>query len=333
MKKFHIGLVGAGAIAREHAISLTRMPHVGSLSVFDSNASQAAALAERYAVRVAPTLKSLVRECDLVWICTPPFARRAAILEACRQQKAVFCEKPLGISLADCRFYEQAVRRAKIPFFMGQSGRCAAFTRKMKALVDEGAIGRPVKIWATRLGWLDPAKTPAWRLNDRLGGGTVIELGVHEIDFMRWICGDFRRVSAVASSRTLVPGKFQDTLAAVGVMDRGVLAQLDIGWASPRYLWQRGVEGDEGSLFFDDARVTEVALLRPGRPTKLFKVETWRNEETLENQALRDQAKAVLNALAGKGQAPAILCDGAAAVAVALAMKRAAAAGSTVTVS
>jgi UDP-N-acetylglucosamine 3-dehydrogenase len=326
MKQFHVGIVGAGLIAKDHARSLVRNPFVRAVSFFDVDAARAKEAAAMFASGRDSSIRELVARSDIVWVCTPPFGRREAIAEACRARKAIFCEKPLGISEADLRFVENAVKKAGVPFFMGQSGRYSEFFVKMKRLVAKGAIGKPTLVWSTRLGWLDPKRQPAWRFDDRLGGGTLIELGVHELDFIRWIGGDWRRVSAVA----LATGKFQHTVEGIGTLRTGAIARLTIGWANPRYLWQRGIEGETGSLLFDDSRVSEIQLHRPNRKPRLYPVGDWMDRRTKENLSLRDQDNGVLAALA-KGRPPEVtLADGAAAVRAALAMRESARRGETV---
>ena len=332
MRKFHVGIVGAGLIAKDHANSLTRSPLVRSVSFFDTDGARAQEAARQFRTRGAETIRQLVSENDLIWICTPPFGRRDAITEACRAGKAIFCEKPLGISEADLRFVERAVHKARVPFFMGQSGRYSSFFRKMKELVAGGAIGRLTQVWSTRLGYLDPKRQPAWRFDDKLGGGVLIELGVHELDYIRWIAGDWARVSAVASSRILRPGRFQEAVEGIGELRGGAMARLTISWANPRYLWQRGVEGETGSIFFDDCRVREVHLLRPGKKPVIHRTGDWKDHRTNENLSFKEQTAAVLHALA-RGKKPEVtLEDGAAAVRAAVAMRESAKTGRVVRV-
>ncbi len=330
MAKFHVGIVGAGLIAKDHANSLKRNRFVRSITWFDKDALRSQEAVAQHGGCIARSVRELVRHSDIVWICTPPFGRREAIAEACGARKPIFCEKPLGISEAELRFVEGAVRKARVPFFMGQSGRYAYFFQTIKKLVDEGAIGKPTMVWSTRLGYLDPKRQPAWRFDDKLGGGVLIELGVHELDFIRWIGGDWASVSAVASSRILKPGKFQDTVEGIGTLRNGAIARLDIGWANPRYLWQRGVEGEEGSIFFDDCRVREVHVLRPGKKPVIHRTGDWKDHQTNENLSFKEQAKAVLGALARGGKPGVTIGDGAAAVRVALAMRESARTGKVV---
>lgn len=327
MKPVHVGIVGAGLIAKDHARSLVGNPLVRSVTFFDTDTARAREAAGIFRACIAPSIGDLVRHSDIVWVCTPPFGRRQAISEACAAGKAIFCEKPLGTSEAELRYVEHMVKKARVPFFMGQSGRFACFFQKIKELVKDGAIGEPTLVWSTRLGYLDPKTQVPWRFDDKLGGGAIIELGVHEIDYSRWICGEWATVSAVTSSRILKPGKFQDTVEAIGTFRSGAIGRLTISWANPRYLWQRGVEGTKGSIFFDDCRVREVHVLRPGKKPVIHRTGDWKDHKTGENLSFREQAKSVLTALI-KGRKPEVtLADGAAAVRVGLGMRESARTG------
>src|SRR5436190_23408559 len=101
MSKFHVGIVGAGFIARDHANSLKRNPLVRRIAWFDTDAARAREAAKQHSGCIPRSLRELVHGSDIVWICTPPFGRREAILEACRARKAIFCEKLLGLNEAD----------------------------------------------------------------------------------------------------------------------------------------------------------------------------------------------------------------------------------------
>ena len=318
-----IGLVGAGAIARDHALVLSRQPAVTGLICYDADAGRAAELAAKFGARVAATQDELMRDADLVWISTPPFVREEPIAAACAAGKPIFCEKPLGLDLANVARISAMVAAAGVPFFMGQSGRYSYFFQKMKALVAEGAIGAPRRVWSIRQGRLDPAKTVPWRLKNELSGGVVAELGVHELDFIRWIGGDWLSVCATLGTTGLVPG-YEDTLDGIGKLASGAQASVHLSWADPRYLWQRGVEGETGSLFFDDSAIMDIVLQRPGKDPQIFKTGDWLDRQTGENLAFREQAIAVLGALLSGAPPPVSLADGAAAARTAHALRTAA---------
>lgn len=325
--KIVIGIVGAGRIAQDHAKSLLLTRQVRQLLFFDIDPSHAVALATQCGGTAAGSLSELCRESDLVWICSPQFTHLAAVAEACRAGKPVFCEKPLAHTEEDLTRLAAAVQRAGVPFFMGQSGRFTTVFRKMKDMVTTGAVGEPVKVWSIRQGYVHPSRRAPWCFDDRLSGGAIVELGVHEIDFARWVGGDFVQVSALASSRTLVPGKCQDTVAGLGRLRSGVIVLIDVSWANAAGRWQRGVVGTEGSLFFDDSRFPEIQYCRPGRKPAIVISRNWIHAPTGENEAFRSQARAVLCALRHGTPPPVTLMDGIQAVRTALAMRRAAKSG------
>lgn len=331
MSKLHIGIVGTGFIAEDHAKSLNLLRDVAGLSVFDTNAARAEAYAKKYNAALVPTLAKLIAGCDLVWICTPPFAHKAAVLQACKAGKAIFCEKPLAHNAADAKVIRDAVRKAGVPFFMGHSGRYTQAFVKMKQLVDKGAIGEPLHIWSTRLGFVDPKTCPPWRLTDARSGGLAVELGIHEVDFVRWLGGDVKSFSAVGHSKILNPGKYIDQIVGVALLRSGITARLDLSWANPRYLWQRGIDGTKASLMFDDSNFNQVLQLQPGKPAKIHTVKPdgWRDLKTDENVAFRDQAKDVINALTKGTPAPVTLDDGYAGALAAIALQKAAKTGKT----
>lgn len=322
-----VGIVGAGRIAQDHAKSLRLNGKVTALRVFDVDRSQAQALADGHDATPVGSLDQLCRESDLVWICSPQFTHLAAVREACRAGKPIFCEKPLTHDETDLARLQAAVRKAGVPFFMGQSGRFNTVFAKMKDLVAKGAVGEPVKIWSIRQGYVHPSRRAPWCFDDRRSGGAIVEVGVHEIDFARWIGGDFIQVSAQASSRTLVPGKCQDTVVGLGKLRGGAIALIDVSWANSSGRWQRGVVGTEGSLFFDDSRFPEIQYTRYGHKPQTIVTTNWIHAATGENEAFRNQVKAVLTALRRGDPPPVSLADGVAAVRTALAIRRAAQAG------
>ena len=74
MKKFHVGVIGAGLIVREHSLSLRRHPRVAGLSIYDADPKRAAAFGKDFETKVAASLDELIDGCDVVWICSPPAA-------------------------------------------------------------------------------------------------------------------------------------------------------------------------------------------------------------------------------------------------------------------
>lgn len=334
MKNIHVGVLGAGLIAQEHLATLTRSPMVGSISVHDTDTKRCDALCSQYGAAPVSSLQALVDTCDLLWICTPPVAHREAVAAACKAGKAVFCEKPLAHTIADAKAIRQMVSKSGVPFFMGQSGRYTPAFVKIKQMVDQGLIGDVIYAWSTRHGYLNPKVTPAWRMDDKLSGGVIVEFGIHEIDFVQWVAGRLVEVSAVSTSKVINPGKFTEAVTAIGTCESGAKAKIEVSWANPRYLWQRGVEGTKGSLFYNDSDFNNVELHVPGKKPKTINAGNlpWKNMETGENLTFKYQAKAVLESLTKSKQSTVGLEVGLSAIQAAQSIIKAAASGKTTAV-
>lgn len=327
----NIGVIGAGSIAQDHLRSLRRIEAVRDLWVFDVDAPRAQRVADEAAATCARSRDELIDRCDIIWICTPPFCHLEDIRAVCDMRKDIFCEKPLAQSHESALAIERLVVQAKVRFFMGQSGRFSAPFVLMRRLIDQGVIGPPRYLFSTRIGRLDPATAPPWRIDDQLSGGAIMEMGVHEIDFISWIAsargdGSWRKVHALGDNALIGP-RFQDSLTAIGALDGSINARLDINWSSARYLWERGVQDDDGRvLYFNDAQFNTLVLHSPGQlPREVHTGQTdWRNPATGENLSLRAQADAIVDAWLTDHEPPVTLQDGVRAVAVAHAMRRSA---------
>ena len=336
MPAIHVGIIGAGAIARDHAKSLKLNRNAGRLSFFDLDAARAKALADEFEGDAIADMDALCEAVDLVWVCTPQFAHRDPVLAACRAKKAVFCEKPLAHSVADARAIRQAVTKAGVPFYMGHSGRYAAVFQKMKQLVDAGDVGQPIKVWSNRQGFLPRGATAPWRLDDAKSGGPILETGVHEIDFVRWLGGDWESAAAYAAADVVKQGKtsseYQHSVVATGTLASGAIGVVDFSFSNPHYVWQRGVVGSDASLLFDDSRFPEVLVDRPGKKPRVIKTKDWIYPKTGENMTFREQDAAVLKAMKTGEPFGVSIDDGYAGVATAAAIRKAAATGRRVKV-
>jgi predicted dehydrogenase len=322
MGSLRVGILGAGAIAMDHAKCLSLNPGVGKLLVFDVDGARAAKLAQEYKAEAVTSEAALIAGSDLVWICSPPAYHRATIEACAAARKPMFCEKPLALSEADLAAIERAVAQSGTTFLMGQSCRWLHPFQVLVNRARSGAVGEIIEVFSTRLGYFDPARHPAWRLTDAASGGVVVELGVHEIDFLRSVAGNVVSVHGVGSSKNLARDRYQDNVAATGWMSNGAALALALSACEPRYLWQRGVRGTEGTLFIDDSRLTKLELWRPGKPEpELIPCENWRHETTGENMAFRNQVAAAVATLSSGVPFPVTVADGAAAVRAALAIR------------
>jgi predicted dehydrogenase len=165
-------------------------------------------------------------EIDIVDICAPSKIHKEIALEAVRQGKNVFCEKPLAMNMADAREMVAAVKKAGIVHTVGFNYRKAPALAFARQLIQQGKLGR---IYHFRglysQDWLiDPNFPLAWRLRkEAAGGGSSWDLGAHVVDLSRYLVGEVEEV--VGHQTTFIKerpvAKYEDGLTAIAGKERG----------------------------------------------------------------------------------------------------------------
>ncbi len=186
-KTVKVGIIGAaGNIGRGHLQRLFNgVEGAEPVAVYDPNAERLAELLEKYPVKAAGSAEELIADAavDAVVIASWD-ATHADLTEKCiGAGKPVFCEKPLATTLEDCREVcerEKACGRTLVQ--VGFMRRFDADYRKIKAVLDSGALGRPLMAHCI-------SRTP------RIASGftdsmQVTNIVIHEIDVFRWLLGE-----------------------------------------------------------------------------------------------------------------------------------------------
>jgi inositol 2-dehydrogenase len=154
-------------------------------------------------------------ELDAVVIATPTSTHYELIIAAAGAGKAIFCEKPLALSLEETRTAIEAVTQARVPLQVGFMRRFDAGYQKAKALIAEGQIGQPVTFKSLSR---DPFCPPRDYMDPAKNGGLILDMGIHDFDLARWLMGS--EVERVTAEGTVLVCK---DLASVGDIDNAVI--------------------------------------------------------------------------------------------------------------
>lgn len=208
------GLAGAGRIGALHARHLSGAVRGARLvTVFDADRNAAerasaglATVASDYAAMLADP------EVDAVLIATPTTLHAQQIRAAAAAGKAIFCEKPVALDLAETVAAMAAVRSAKVPFQIGFNRRFDPGYGALAAGVRSGEIG---KVELFRSQSTDPAPSPVSYI--ATSGGFYRDSVIHDIDTAHFVVGAIERVTALG--RVLVVPEY----AGVGDIDTSVL--------------------------------------------------------------------------------------------------------------
>lgn len=230
--RLKIGLIGLGRLGRVYARDLsTRLAETRLTAVADPNAELAASIAEEFDVpRSYSDARELMADPDVdaVVIVSPTHTHREVVLAAAAQGKPAFCEKPLALSLAECREMQEAVDRKGTFFQMGFMRRFDPGYAAGKAQIDEGRIGTPVVFKSTSR---DPYRPSLEYANPASSGGILVDMGIHDIDLARWFMGEVKTVSAIggvlAYPEMKTVGDLDNVIATL-IFEDGRLGVIDL---------------------------------------------------------------------------------------------------------
>ena len=197
-----VGLLGYGAIGREHAASIAATSGLHLAAVCDLSPERRTAAAGEWAVRTYAEQDGMLRDPDvgLVVVGTPPSAHSSPVLAVLNSGRHVVCEKPFALSVdeADAMMDTAAARDVVLTVF--QSRRWDPDFIAMRDVARSGGIGEPFYMESFIGGYDHPCDF--WHSHEPISGGTIYDWGSHYFDWILQLFPDrVRSVAAQAHKR------------------------------------------------------------------------------------------------------------------------------------
>ena len=209
-------------------------------------------------------------EIDAVYIATPPHMHLYYTLEAARHGKAVYVEKPMALSSAQCREMIAACRAYKVPLFVAYYRRGQEKFKGVKSLLKERAIGQ-VRSFAYSYACPAPAFNPnrAWLMNkEEAGGGLLYDIGSHMVDTLLFALGDVELVSGI-SANVAHAYDVNDVSSGFIRFKSSVQGTLQMSFHSAENIDQATIYGSSGSLRFSIMDMEPIVLRRNGAEERI----------------------------------------------------------------
>jgi predicted dehydrogenase len=257
MNPVTVAIVGTGAIARVHAKALADLG--GQAQLIAAADVDAAALARFCADHRIPAAHASLDDLlaahhpDLVHVCTPPGLHAAQVLACLRAGASALVEKPPALSLAD---FDAMAASGVVPPRQAQGPwlatvfqhRFGSGARRLRALASAGTLGRPLlavchTTWFRDQAYFDVPWRGQWETE---GGGPTMGHGIHQMDLLCHMLGDWAQVSALAR-RQARRTQTEDLSLAHVTFASGAVASVVNSVVSPR---------EETYLRFDFERAT-----------------------------------------------------------------------------
>ena len=252
-----VGVLGAGTMGSAHSRAYAAMPDVRLAAIADTRAQAASALAHECGARAVADLPGLLEQgVDVVDVCVPTPLHRTYVEQCARAGKHVVCEKPLARTLEDARSMIDACANAGVNLFVGQVVRFFPEYRRARDLVQNGALGEVGTVRFMRGGGF-PRASDDWYASFAQSGGVIVDLMIHDFDFLRWCFGPVRRVYALTTAGREF-NRLDHALVSLR-FENGVIAHVEGTWAHPAGFATRfEIAGANGIVQHDSEQAAPV---------------------------------------------------------------------------
>ncbi|MGE6385843.1 Gfo/Idh/MocA family protein [Pseudomonas sp. NPDC078416] len=286
-----VGLIGTGFMGRAHALAFHNarttfdLPfNLTLVAMADADAARAEQCAASWGFeRSHGDWQQLISDpaVNLVAITTPNLLHFPMAMAALEAGKAVYCEKPLAVSLAQAREMQAAARKAEVVTRVGYNYQHNPIIGLAKQMIESGELGRIVSFQGEfSEDFMGDGLSPwSWRCEEAHAGGALADLGSHLLAMARYLLGDVEAVCA--DSQTVHPqrpvARGSEERRAISIDDQtyallrfanGARGTFGSSWLKHGYKNHLSFEigGTEGTLSFDQERLNELRLYRAGAP-------------------------------------------------------------------
>ncbi|MCC7017814.1 MAG: Gfo/Idh/MocA family oxidoreductase [Rhodospirillales bacterium] len=232
------GIIGAGKIAeRQMVTAMAQAADQRLVAVMKRDRAAAQRFAAHHDVpRFYDTVEALLADTEInaVYVATPPSLHAEHTLQAAAAGKHVLCEKPLALNSAQAQQMSDGCRTHGVQLMVCYYQRYNTRHQQIKQLLAEGAIGQ---VTAVRLNFSDyfPPTPGYWHHEPAIsGGGPLVDLGIHCVDLLRYLCGEVTAVTALVDNLA-APSPVEDTATLLLKLANGAQAVITSHWSTASF--------------------------------------------------------------------------------------------------
>src|SRR5881409_2836402 len=281
-EQIRVGIIGANAhygwSMRAHLPSLRAMPDYELMAVCTSRPETAAESATHYGARLAfHDYQAMVRhpDIDLVSVSVRVPLHHAMVMAALHAGKHVYCEWPLGATLAEAEAMAALARAKGVRTMIGLQANGDPVVLRLRELLTEGYVGEVLSCTMAMFlpGLLQRGRDRAWMADRAMGANTLSIATGHAIDVLCCCVADFKEVAALSTTQvpvweTAEPGKTVDVTApdnvlVSGVLTNGAVASVHVAtvpWHGTG--WRMEVYGREATLVASSRQMVQYAHIQ-----------------------------------------------------------------------
>lgn len=252
-----VAIAGCGTMGSVYARTLARIKGAKLTAVCTADPKRVADLPEYSNVHIFSSYEEMLNagNADVVCVTVPTFLHKEYVLKAAARGKYIICEKPIALNLPDALAMIDACHRAKAKLFVGHVVRFFPEYENLHRLVSEGTIGRVGVAHAKRAS--SHPLAGSWFADTTKSGGVILDLMIHDIDFMRWTVGE---VKSVFAQHRAAEGVEYATVTLR--FENGAIANLEAQWGFPGPFTAMVELAGQNGILRNDNQSTRSLILR-----------------------------------------------------------------------
>jgi predicted dehydrogenase len=251
MSRIGVALIGLGMWGKRLAAAVKQTSSLRLVTCFSRNEAQRQAFAAEFECEPAPSFEAAIEHANVqgALLVTPNYVHAGQAAACAERGKQVFVEKPIADTLADGQAMQAVCQAAGVTLLVGHAFRRLGAARKVRDLLDQGALGTVVLAEAnfSLPGTLTPDK---WRYyRQTCPGGPLLQLGIHHADTLQYWLGPVKRVHG-SFARLATQAEIDDIGVALLEFANGTRGVLSSSYVSPKNFYLR-LYGTEASLHYE----------------------------------------------------------------------------------
>lgn len=194
-----VGLIGIGGIGSAHFDCYKNIDNAEIVAVADVRVDMAKEKLKDYpGIRIYSSIEDLLanEEVDMVDICTPTYMHADMSVYALEKGVHTMCEKPMALNSDDAKRMVEAAEKSGKIFMIGHVVRFMKPYMYLKAVVDSGELDKPLQFELKRLSHIPEWSWEDWMRDPKKSGGSLVDLSIHDLDFVQYIFGKPEKVSS-----------------------------------------------------------------------------------------------------------------------------------------
>jgi predicted dehydrogenase len=225
-----VAIVGCGGIARAHAASLKKIQGTGGTVFVSRDPAKAERTASECGGRFARSYEAVLQDPDIraVVLCTPHDCHAPETLQAAKASKHVLVEKPIARTLEEAAAMRDAAVSAGVRCMVAENFHFIPVLLKAREILLSGRIGGLHTVIANGLYQAAPT---GWRTEkERMGGGALIDGGIHYVDGLRLFGGEINSVRTVSPAKRTIEMEGEEAAYLDVRFANGVAGMLNFSW-------------------------------------------------------------------------------------------------------